>query len=59
MGMLPDVAYRVACISLSIPLLSDRHKLLCFKLFDAMKDTKRKLHDLLPLKRENTVSARK
>ncbi len=59
MIILPDVPYRFACESLSIPSLSDGREFLCFTLFDAMKAQKQKLHDLLPLKRETIYSVRK
>ena len=54
--ILPNVPYRCACEYIGVPLLSDRRELLCFKLSDAMKDQKYKLHDLLPLKHETIYS---
>ncbi len=38
--ILPDIPYHVACESLSIHLLSNRRKLLCFKMAAAMKGQK-------------------
>ncbi len=56
--ILPRVPYRIARESVSILILSDRRELLCLKLFDAMKNQKHKLHDLLPLKRAAIYSLR-
>ncbi len=57
--LLPDVPYRVACESLSIPLLNDCCKLCCFKLFDAMNMMKimRNPVWLTPSKPQNCVQS--